>query len=263
TTRLITPDGTLFRLSQRVDVPAGSKVEAEVYADQPGKQGEIGPTRFTIPGLWQGIQDKIYAESYEPMTGGVRQIKSVTQADLDRANKTLSDNLYQEAVKEMQKKYGQDFAVSSDNSARNISGLKFSAQVGDQAEEFTTEMTLQLIAIEADQNAIALLAEKKLKDNIPTDRELGGIDPRSLRFTVDKYDLDGSSADIKVYLEGGMTLKGDSLILDKDKIMGMNQNQAEEYFKNFPSVKGVAIKFSPFWVRKIPKLRDHIEINIE
>lgn len=262
TTRLLTPDGILFRLSKRVDVPAGGKVEAEVYADQPGKQGEIGPTKFTIPGLWPGIQDKIYAESYEPMTGGVRQLKSIQQADLDRATETLSDNLYQEAVKELQKKYGQDFVVSTDNSTRDVSGLKYSAQAGDQATEFNVEMTVKLIVVDADQNNIVFLAEKKLRDNVPADRELGSIDPRSLKYTVEKYDLNNSSADIKVYMTGGIILRSDSLILDKDKIMGMSRSEAEDYFHNFSSVKSVEIKFSPFWVQKIPNLRDHIEINI-
>ncbi len=95
TTRFLTPNGILFRLSKRVDVPAGGRVKAEVYADQPGKQGEIGPTRFTIPGLWPGLQDKIYAESSEPMIGGVKEIKSVTQEDIDKGVKELTDYLYQ------------------------------------------------------------------------------------------------------------------------------------------------------------------------
>ena len=51
TTRLITASGILFRLSDRVTVPAMGQIEAKVYADQAGAGSEIGPSQFTIPGL--------------------------------------------------------------------------------------------------------------------------------------------------------------------------------------------------------------------
>jgi len=74
TTRLLAPDGTLFRIKNVVTVPAGGKVDnVAVYADQPGKSGNLDPTKFTIPGLWAGLQDKLYAESAAAMTGGTRR----------------------------------------------------------------------------------------------------------------------------------------------------------------------------------------------
>src|SRR3989338_4577127 len=48
TTRLLTADGTLFRINQKVLVPARGTAEVDVYADQPGGSGNIGPSRFTI-----------------------------------------------------------------------------------------------------------------------------------------------------------------------------------------------------------------------
>jgi len=84
TTRLLSKEGILFRLSNTLRVPAGGRVKAKVYADKPGKEGEIGPTTFTIPGLWVGLQDKIYAISEKPMTGGIQKIGYVTQKDIDQ-----------------------------------------------------------------------------------------------------------------------------------------------------------------------------------
>ena len=45
TTRLLTPDGILFRLKDRVLVPAGGEIKAEVYADAEGASGNIGPIK--------------------------------------------------------------------------------------------------------------------------------------------------------------------------------------------------------------------------
>ncbi len=262
TTRLLTPNGLLFRLSKRVDVPAGGRVKVEVYADQPGKQGEIGPTRFTIPGLWPGLQDKIYAESSEPMTGGVKEIKAVTQEDVDKGVKELTDNLYQKAIEELEKQEGKKLDIAPENIIKEIFDQKFSAKAGEEVNEFTIEMSLKIIAVTVDQEAMISLAEKKLKDSMSADKDLGGIDPRSLHYSVERYDLKNQAAEIKVYLEGGAALREDSLILNKDKIVGLSKKEAEDYFKSFSVIESVEIKFSPFWVQKIPKLRDHIKINI-
>jgi uncharacterized protein with FMN-binding domain len=51
TTRLLTSDGKVYRLSQEVIVPARGSVSASVYADQNGSAFAIGPTAFSIPGL--------------------------------------------------------------------------------------------------------------------------------------------------------------------------------------------------------------------
>src|SRR3989338_1558315 len=51
TTRLLVANGALFRLSDRVLVPANGQVTAEVYADQSGSASDISPSRFSIPGL--------------------------------------------------------------------------------------------------------------------------------------------------------------------------------------------------------------------
>ena len=56
TTRLLTPDGRLFRLAQTVLLPADGQVRIPVYADQNGSVYAIGPTTFTIPGLPSDLQ---------------------------------------------------------------------------------------------------------------------------------------------------------------------------------------------------------------
>ncbi|OGH74172.1 MAG: hypothetical protein A3G00_04880 [Candidatus Magasanikbacteria bacterium RIFCSPLOWO2_12_FULL_43_12] len=78
TTRLLSPEGILFRLKNRVVVPAKSTIVTEVYADKEGRESEIGPAKFTIPGLNAAKQAVIYATSEKPMIGGVRAVGIVT-----------------------------------------------------------------------------------------------------------------------------------------------------------------------------------------
>ena len=84
-TRFITADGVLFRLVKRADIPAGGSVVAEVYADQPGKSGDISPSKFTLPALSLEQQKLIYAVSEQSMRGGSVAIGVVTSDDMSAA----------------------------------------------------------------------------------------------------------------------------------------------------------------------------------
>ena len=59
TTRLLNPQGILFRLSDRVTVPANGQIVALVYADEVGPKSDIGSSTFTIPGLSEDKQKVI------------------------------------------------------------------------------------------------------------------------------------------------------------------------------------------------------------
>ena len=85
TTRLLTSEGVLFRLKDRVNVPAGGEIEVEVYADQSGIASEIGPSQFTIPGLRTDLQKLIYAVSKESMKGGIKKTGVLSVDDWSRA----------------------------------------------------------------------------------------------------------------------------------------------------------------------------------
>ncbi|MCX6779560.1 MAG: hypothetical protein NT034_00035, partial [Candidatus Magasanikbacteria bacterium] len=87
TTRLLTPGGVLFRLSDKVTVPANGEIKAQVYADKSGKDNNVGPSTFTIPGLDTAKQKLIYAQSTVAMDNAVRQVGILTDADVQAAQK--------------------------------------------------------------------------------------------------------------------------------------------------------------------------------
>jgi uncharacterized protein with FMN-binding domain len=68
TTRLLTSDGKIFRLSENVSVPAGSHAAAFIYADKNGSAYAIGPSRFSFPGLSDALQTIVYAVSDATLT---------------------------------------------------------------------------------------------------------------------------------------------------------------------------------------------------
>ena len=95
TTRLLSPEGVLFRITGGVTVPAKGTVSVEVRADKEGKEGEIEATAFTIPGLPQARQKEVYAKSAEKMVGGT-EIKRRVEDDLAAAGDILQTELSDE-----------------------------------------------------------------------------------------------------------------------------------------------------------------------
>ncbi len=91
TTRLLSEDGVLFRLTNAVTVPAEGQIEAEVYADQAGASGNIASTSFTIPGLPDSLQADIYATSSEAMSGGTEEVA------------IFSEEVYEQALAELKR----------------------------------------------------------------------------------------------------------------------------------------------------------------
>jgi len=93
TTRLLTPEGLLFRLKEDVSVPAGKEIITLAHADQTGGQYNIQPTKFTIPGLSTALQQEIYAVLEKPVTGGLKKTGVLTENDLESAQEKMKNEI--------------------------------------------------------------------------------------------------------------------------------------------------------------------------
>lgn len=265
TTRLLSSDGILFRIKNRVDVPAGGKAEnVEVYADLPGKTGNIGATKFTIPGLWAGLQDKIYAESSTAMTGGLRSGKSITQAFINSSAQTLVASLTDQAVAELAKPDGDRPAVIAEPSMLTpvIQNQADSAKDGEEAATLTIDLTVKFIAVIFDVNTLRSMAQNDLVTNLPVDEQLDTDSSPTLAYSVESYDLKTESANLSVKYTADVIPRLSHPMFNRDKITGKDSQEIKSYFSHFDQVKDVQIKYSPFWVTKAPQLKDHIEIKL-
>ena len=267
TTRLLTPENILFRIQERVDVPAGGKLEnVEVYADQPGAAGNIGPTKFTIPGLWPGLQDKIYAESTVAMTGGLRQAKVLT----DEITKEAKSNLSQELVQKAITKFEQTDEIKNSGDKvleqalyKIILSEEPSAEVGQEIDTYNLEMNLRFITVIFNEDELFTKAVNTLKQELANDQQLESYDKTNLIYSVDEYNFEDQTASLRVQLSAKAVPRLSSPIFNRDNITGKDSQQIKAYFANYDEIGSVTIKLSPFWVTKAPGLKDHIEIKIK
>lgn len=263
TTRLLNPDNVLFRLKKGVVVPANGELkDVEVYADKEGAESEIGPSTFTIPGLPADLQKLVYAFSEKPMTGGVQTVSAVTQSDIDKAVAELKEELTAKASAELASQvagrgYGGSATLVEEN-ARSVS-----AKVGDTVSSFDVLLKITVIGVYYDKQKLQNLGLAALRANIPQDMELGSNDVTSASVTVQNASASSKTATLTAVFSGTAIITDASPVLDKSRLIGLDENMIRGYLKSFESVSDASVSFSPFWVKKAPTMKDHITIIVK
>ncbi len=267
TTRLLSPDGILFRIKNRVDVPAHGQVDnVEVYADVAGASGNIEPTKFSIPGLWSGLQDKIYAESFEPMTGGLRQANIITQANIAQSKSELIDQLVDQAISELNESEEVQTTkcqLKNESAKTIILEERSSVEPNQEAASFTLDLHIRVIIPCLEINELKTKVENQLKLELSDDEQLISLSPENFSYSLADFNLEAQTATLNIKASGESKPRLSNPIFDRSRITGKDLQEIKMYYSNFDEIKNVIVKFSPFWIQKAPSLKDHIEILLQ
>ena len=265
TTRLISSTGVLFRTVSRVDVPAKSSTEIEVTADQPGASGNIGPDKFTIPGLSKQMQELVYGESKNDMTGGTKKASVISAEAVTKTQNELVAELKKQALDELinsVKEKNEAYALSEDNVTYEIINITVTPEIGQETDKFSLDLKIKLIAVAFSENELQDLAKKELNKELETDQKITD-ESFKMSYTVESFDLENKSATLKVTASGLGQIRLSSPIFNRENLVNKDRQQITAYFSDFDTIQSVEVKFSPFWVFKAPALKDHIEIKFK
>lgn len=261
TTRLLSPGNKLFRIKSTINVPAGGSQEVEIYADEPSAEIAIGPTKFTIPGLWAGLQDKIYAESKEKFVYGEQAKKYIQQSDLDEAAKDLKRSLLEKAKKEIGENYkGYNEVIYSVD--ENTMSTEVNGKVGEEKDKFDASLKAMVTIVAFSGGEAGKMAQGKLGEVVPDNKELIEFKPEEISYELKNLDISQSRATINATFEGKMSLKSEADIIGRQKIVNLTREQLEDYLSGFKEIAGYEINFFPSFVDKVPNLADRIKVEI-
>lgn len=258
-TRLLGPGDRLYRTEETVTVPAGGSVEVEVYADEPGPETALGPANFTIPGLWAGLQDDIYAESKEDFVYHREKRRFVAESDIEDAVTDVKRALREKA----ESKFGEEY-LGYDEVMYELRGVEVEVDEEEGAETNAFKATAQgkVHIVAFDGSALQQRAKDSLSSILSKDRKLAEFDKGEMDYSLESYDEEEKRATLKVDFSGSSTLKNTKEIIDRRKIAGLNKRQLEDYLDGIESISGYEIEFSPSFVNKTPSLVDKINIEI-
>lgn len=291
-TRFQTEDGIVFRLQEEVTVPAGTPespgtLVVYVLADAldangvaVGERGNISASTFFLPGLLEDTRDKLYAESYDAMTGGetVSRVR-ITEEDLIAAQLKLENELKGRVVPALRKDalaqsntLGIDIKLLEDSDALiygpALIELPYNL-IGVEQESFevTGSMTLTGVAYNH-QDLFSILKGEMVSAQTPG-KQLISVEEDTISLQVLEGDSATATFKITAQIQGieeyeiDPDLEGGNALAEKIKehIAGKTVEEAEAYIQNLPEVNSVEISVWPVWSPTIPNLSENIKIK--
>ncbi len=264
TTRLLSPDKVLFRLRQTVSIPARGKLEqVAVIADQAGEASAIGPTKFTIPGLRANLQDKVYAESTEPMRRAEKPGSKVTAVDLDDARKSLTELLVPQALAKLREQLPAAERSWTVVYKSETPKAESSVPAGTTATEFTYSVTVKVVAVFYDPQVLRdrVLAESQA--DLSSGRKILSIEEQSLAVGVGATSVEEKTASLTVKFLAKVSITDAERAFSKADLLGRTAEEVQNYFASVPGVRNAQVEMSPFWVNTVPTVESHITIEIK
>ncbi len=263
TTRLLTPDGVLFRLKKTVVIPADGSVTADVFADKPGITGAVGDAAFTIPGLNSETSRFFAVTTAAPIDGGVKDQHMLTKEDVDAAAETLAAKLKGSLVDTLRQK-AKDTGLKSAGEFVTYDTVKKSADVpvGDEGTQFSLTLDLKATGVFYDVKAFADLVKSNITEHLPYGRGLLSIEEGSMTTDVEKIDLVANRANLHVTAKGITVLSSDSPALRKEMLLGVTVDAAKKYLERIDGVSSASVRVMPFWIGRLPNVPEHISIEV-
>lgn len=257
TTRLLTDKGILFRLSDKVTVPANGQTVAIVYADKSGAESDIGPSLFTIPGLASDKQKIVFAESLKPMDTGVRKVGVLTDEDIKSASKD-----FEEKIKEQ---YATVVGGENTKSVVTVTGANPIAdeKVGEEVSGFNLSGTSTVVIISYDKKSLNDVVSKVVSSKVDNSLEKVLTVTNDPKVVVTSYDSANKTAQLSVSQDVLVTLDANAEKLSPQYFMDKSKDDIERYVFELNHVAGVEVVFSPSWISKAPTVPDKIKVIVK
>jgi hypothetical protein len=272
-TRFESPEGLIYRIQESVEVPGSTTaddgsvipgvISAEVFADGPGEQYNIGPSRFTVPGLEGSEQfEKIYAESTDSFNGGFEGEKFIIdEAELQTAKQALHSELRDALLERLQTERPAGF-VLFEGAVTFVFDTLPATEYGDDLATIKERARLQVPIFEEDEFA------KYLAENTIAGYEGNPVmveDYMNIYFTYN--DSATLTKDIATFTELAFDLKGNARIvwkydenMLKSDIVGLSKTALPTVLSGYPAVERAEAVVRPFWKQSFPDKPSDIKI---
>lgn len=271
TTRLVSSEGKLFRLMERVVVPGQTSennktipgsIEAKVVADGSGEAFNIGPTTFSIPGFAGTAKyTAFYAKSSALMTGGFKgEVTAVAAKDLDDAKAACELKINEKIDEALESRTLPGILVAKSNHSQ-IAKEELSAVAGQAIKSFTCQIEASKDAVLVAQDDLkelartylsAKLAEKQniLMDSLKIDIAVKGVDAASGKASL------ALTMSAKAYA----TLDSQALL---SGLAGKPLSEVQSDFQGMPEVSKARIEIIPSFFRALPESLNKIQFKLD
>jgi hypothetical protein len=259
TTRLLTPDNKLYRIQNGVTVPAGGNVEVWAEADEAGDQFIIDATNMIIPGLWEGLHELIYAEAKDGMSLTSLPKYVATQQDLDTTQQKLTIQAETEALNLINASLPEKLVINKDRLFLKFTELD-STNIGSTSEEIYLKQAVTAYGLVFSEEDLQNRAQEKFINELTSQEKIVKFLPSDFSYEILEINTETEKAVLDVTMTAVISTNEKMAQIDKEKLIGLDKANIETYLQSI-GVEQTEIKFFPVWLRKVPKIQDHIIIE--
>ncbi|MCX6812966.1 MAG: hypothetical protein NTV77_00520 [Candidatus Azambacteria bacterium] len=262
-TRFETKDGKIFRIQNPVIVPGAkmsgtkltpSSIKVEVVSDAAGKEHQIGPSYFTIPGFKGSPKYAgFYAESIESMIP-IQNSLTLSNQEIEKTKKNLEDALVSELKNDTLNTF-------KDSDLKLIDGAS-TVKINDfKADSQTISMKITWQAIFFKEKDFRALVDYSVSDKYP---DLKNFDFKDNIAYPQAAKSDFKKGEIFFTFELD---KANAFAVDlaefKKELVGLDENGMRNVITNKNFINSATISLWPFWVKQAPGNPDKINITLD
>ena len=239
------------------------QTEAAVTASEIGAEGNIGGgTELTVDDFSLGTYS---ASAKETFSGGSsREVRVVAEEDQQDLLAQLTDALLADAAKQFSDQSGNGvyYALTNNN---EVIEANYSAEVDEEADQLTLELTLEASAAKYNSADIWPLLQEALKDDIPEGYALVEEEPEFLSSPREEATDSGETVtlDVSVKTKARPPFDQQRAI---DVILGLSLEEAINRLVERPEIEQATYTlrpgFSRFFVSKMPNNADRVIVEI-
>lgn len=231
-----------------------------VQAAESGESYNIEASSYSIG----GVSGDVYANG-SAMTGGTTKVvKVVTEADVEKAREKLTEASADSQKSALLKKFTKDQVVINESFKATKTDATANPAVGKEAPDgkakliALTQYTMQSVLKSDLEDYLKGYMESNLENKETQKVYSTGID--SVSFANFLQDNDTST--VTIVAKGGVGPR-----IDEDRIKesakGERYGEIQQRLQAIDGVKDVDVKFSYFWVTKVPNNTDKIKIEFK
>ena len=206
--------------------------------------------------------DDISASLRSATSGGTDKTATVVTAnDIESAKSKLSEKKIDGLKEQLLSSFGDSATVITESYVENRSDPSSSVAVdGEATGAVTLKSTITASALAIDKNELKNFVEAKLKEEISGKKSQRIYDNGVSKVAFSQFSKAHNTQTVRLTTNGkvGPDIKEANV---KDQAKGKSYGEVQSAIESIEGVEDVDVKFSPFWVKSVPK--DINKINVE
>ena len=270
-TRFLSEEGKLFRSQDAVIVPGGRQeggklvagfLDIEVQAAEAGEAYNIGPSNFSLPGLFGNpAYTSIYGRSSETISGGNQEEGAVvTESDLTAARDALVQELRQNVRESLQARVPDDMVLLQEAVALEVKEASSPIKPGARLDNFNFSAKVQGFATLFLKADVENVAKARIRD---LTKEGEKLNEETMQISYENIEMNTSSQSISFDAKVRALLYEDIDPVDLEAhLAGISREDAATLLSKNSALEKAEIILFPPWLGFFPKDSRNVHVKL-